>query len=236
MLIEPIQGEGGDNHFRAGWLHALRRICDENDILLIFDEVQTGMGTTGRRWCCEHFDVLPDLIAFGKKSQVCGVMAGPRLDEVPSNVFRLASRISSTWGGNLTDMVRSAHNLEVIESENLIEHAATVGRQLLEDLEGLAASEAIISNVRGRGLFIAFDLPDAKSRERFYEGLFEIGLLAIRCGERSIRFRPPLDIPAKAATEAMGMVREQCRRTSEGDRGGSAGRGGSKRELEGKAG
>jgi len=103
LIIEPIQGEGGDNHFRGEFLQTLRRICDQNDILLIFDEVQCGMGITGRNWCCEHFDVLPDLLCFGKKAQVCGVMAGPRLDEVKDNCFRLPSRISSTWGGNFTD-------------------------------------------------------------------------------------------------------------------------------------
>src|SRR4030095_4341599 len=95
IILEPIQGEGGDNHFRGEWLRTLRRLCDEYDVLLIFDEVQTGFGTTGKRWCAEHFGVQPDLIAFGKKSQTCGVMAGPRLDEVTENVFRLPSRINS---------------------------------------------------------------------------------------------------------------------------------------------
>src|SRR6266404_2069451 len=100
IIIEPIQGEGGDNHFRGEWLKKLREICNENDVLLIFDEVQCGMGATGRNWCCEHFDVVPDLLAFGKKAQVCGVMAGPRLDEVKDNAFRLPSRLNSTWGAN----------------------------------------------------------------------------------------------------------------------------------------
>ena len=67
IIIEPIQGEGGDNHFRGEWLRKLRKICDENDVLLIFDEVQCGMGVTGRNWCCEHFDVVPDVLAFGKR-------------------------------------------------------------------------------------------------------------------------------------------------------------------------
>ncbi|MGH7935640.1 MAG: aminotransferase class III-fold pyridoxal phosphate-dependent enzyme, partial [Chthoniobacterales bacterium] len=75
IIIEPIQGEGGDNHFRGEWLKKLREICDENEILLIFDEVQTGMGTTGKMWCSQHFGVVPDLMAFGKKAQVCGIMA-----------------------------------------------------------------------------------------------------------------------------------------------------------------
>ena len=109
IIIEPVQGEGGDNHFRGEFLQTLRRICDENECCLIFDEVQCGMGITGKNWCCEHFDVLPDLLVFGKKAQVCGVMAGPRLDEVKDNCFRLPSRINSTWGGNFTDYVRSTH-------------------------------------------------------------------------------------------------------------------------------
>src|SRR6185436_19418605 len=89
IIIEPIQGEGGDNHFRGEWLRTLRRICDEHEVLLIFDEVQTGAGATGKNWCCQHFEVTPDLLAFGKKTQACGVMAGPRLVEAPENCFRL---------------------------------------------------------------------------------------------------------------------------------------------------
>jgi L-lysine 6-transaminase len=212
IIIEPIQGEGGDNHFRAEWFHTLRRICDESDILLIFDEVQTGVGGTGRRWCCEHFGVLPDMIAFGKKAQVCGVVAGPRLDEVRDNCFRLPGRINSTWGGNLTDMARSTHCLRVIEEEKLIANAETMGRVFLHKLKQLAAEEPIISGVRGRGLIIAFDLPDAQTRERFYKGLFETGLLAIRSGEKSIRFRPALDVTAETIDASMGLLREQCRR------------------------
>ena len=142
IIIEPIQGEGGDNHFRGEWLQTLRRICDENEMLLIFDEVQCGMGTTGRNWCCEHFGVMPDLMAFGKKAQVCGVMAGPRLDEVKDNAFRLPSRLNSTWGGNFTDMVRSTHFLRIIEEENLVENAGVVGEHFLNRLLELQKDEA----------------------------------------------------------------------------------------------
>ncbi len=212
ILIEPIQGEGGDNHFRAEWFRALRRLCDEHDILLIFDEVQCGLGLTGRTWCCEHFGVLPDLLAFGKKTQVCGVMAGPRLDEVADNVFRLPSRINSTWGGNLTDMVRATHYLRIIEQEGLVDNAREMGRIFLDELRRLAASEPLISGVRGRGLMMAFDLPDRKTREVFFHGLFELGLLAIRSGERSIRFRPVLDIKPEVIQAASELIHRQCRR------------------------
>jgi L-lysine 6-transaminase len=210
VIIEPIQGEGGDNHFRGEWLRVLREICDANEILLIFDEVQSGFGTTGRRWCCEHFGVLPDLLVFGKKAQACGVMAGSRLDEVPDNVFRLSGRINSTWGGNLGDMVRSTHVLEVIEREKLIDHAAAAGGEFLEGLHRLAANQPILSGVRGRGLMLAFDLPNRELRELFYKGLFELGLLAIRSGERSIRFRPALDFPISSIHDAIEILQAQC--------------------------
>ncbi|HEY1770232.1 MAG TPA: L-lysine 6-transaminase [Chthoniobacterales bacterium] len=210
ILIEPIQGEGGDNHFRGEWLQTLRRICDENEMLLIFDEVQTGMCATGRNWCCQHFDVLPDLMSFGKKAQVCGVMAGPRLDEVKENVFRLTSRINSTWGANFTDMVRSTHFLEIIEQENLVENARVVGAHFLERLLELQNDEPMITAVRGRGLFLAFDLPDAATREEFWKGAFSRGVFTLRSGERSIRFRPALDISKEVVDEATDLLREQC--------------------------
>jgi L-lysine 6-transaminase len=212
IIIEPIQGEGGDNHFRGEWLKKLRDICDENEILLIFDEVQCGMGATGRNWCCEHFDVVPDLMAFGKKAQVCGVMAGPRLDHVKDNAFRMPSRLNSTWGGNFTDMVRSTHYLRIIEEEHLVENAAKVGAYFLDQLINLQRECSMISGVRGRGLFLAFDLPDAEIREQFWKGLFDLGVLTLRSGEHSVRFRPALDLTAHVVDEAMDLMRKQCQR------------------------
>src|SRR5438132_14217223 len=210
IIIEPIQGEGGDNHFRGEWLQTLRKICDENDILLIFDEVQCGMGVTGRTWCCQHFDVVPDLLAFGKKAQVCGVMAGPRLDEVKDNAFRLPSRLNSTWGGNLTDMVRSTHYMHIIEEEFLVENTAKVGAYFLDQLRELQREEELFSAARGRGLFLAFDLPDAKTREKFWHGFFDRGVLTLRSGENSIRFRPALDVTAEVIDEGMELMRRFC--------------------------
>ena len=212
IIIEPIQGEGGDNHFRGEWLKKLREICDQNEILLIFDEIQCGMGVTGRTWCCQHFGVVPDLLAFGKKAQVCGVMAGPRIDEVKDNAFRLPSRLNSTWGGNFTDMVRSTHFMRIIESENLIENARLMGERIVKSLHTIAAEFPVMTAVRGRGLFIAFDLPDPKTRDEFWKGLFDAGVLTLKSGERAIRFRPALDITAEVIDEAMDLLRKQCQR------------------------
>lgn len=96
LIIEPIQGEGGDNHFRPEFFQYLRKITEENEIILILDEVQTGVGTTGKFWAFEHSGMVPDIIAFGKKMQVCGIMASDKLNEVDS-VFKIPSRINSTW-------------------------------------------------------------------------------------------------------------------------------------------
>jgi L-lysine 6-transaminase len=212
IIIEPIQGEGGDNHFRQQWFKKLRTICDEHDVLLIFDEVQCGMGVTGRVWCCQNFDVKPDLLAFGKKAQVCGVMAGPRLDEVKDNAFRMPSRLNSTWGGNYTDMVRSTHLMRIIEQENLAENAGRVGKYFVEQLRTLQSEFPMISGARGQGFFLAFDLPDPKTREEMWKGLFDLGVLTLRSGEQSIRFRPALDMSTEVVDEAMKLMRKQCGR------------------------
>jgi L-lysine 6-transaminase len=212
IIIEPIQGEGGDNHFRGEWLKKLRTICDQHNVLLIFDEVQCGMGVTGKVWCFQNFDVVPDLVAFGKKAQVCGVMAGPRLDEVKDNAFRLPSRLNSTWGGNYTDMVRSTHLMRIIEQDNLVANAGRVGKHFLQQLQQLQTEFPMITGARGRGLFLSFDLPDPQTREEIWKGLFDLGVLTLRSGEQAIRFRPAMDISTEVVDQAVELMRKQCSR------------------------
>ena len=212
IIIEPIQCEGGDNHFRREWFETLRRICDRHDMLLIYDEVQTGMCMSGKNWCFQHFGVTPDLIAFGKKAQVCGLIAGNRIDDVPTNVFRVSSRINSTWGGNLMDMVRSTYYLNIIEREKLIENARIMGDRFLAELEKLAADEKLVTAVRGRGLLLAFTLPSTEARNQFWKGCFDLGLLTLRCGEKSIRLRPVLDVKPEIIDESMAIIRKQLGR------------------------
>ncbi|MFQ6674089.1 MAG: aminotransferase class III-fold pyridoxal phosphate-dependent enzyme, partial [Fidelibacterota bacterium] len=195
IIIEPIQGEGGDNHFRKEFLRNLKTVCQENEIMLIFDEVQTGLGITGKMWAWEHFDVVPDLMSFGKKTQVCGFVSGSRLDEVGNNVFRESSRINSTWGGNLTDMVRTTIYLEIIREENILEKVAASGAHLLDKLRTLQEDYPdLVSNVRGLGLMCAFDLPTGEMRDSATRAVLENGAFILGCGNHSIRFRPPLNI------------------------------------------
>ncbi len=196
LIIEPIQGEGGDNHFRPEFFRTLRNLCDENDMLFLVDEVQTGMGLTGQMWGFQAMEVVPDLFAFGKKTQVCGFASNDRILEAPENVFTVSSRINSTWGGNLVDMVRCRRYLEIIAEENLVENARVVGEFLKARLEELAAEfPGRMTAVRGRGLFIAFDLPDGAMRGRLLATwLQKHRVMALASGERAIRLRPPLTL------------------------------------------
>ncbi|HOO59718.1 MAG TPA: L-lysine 6-transaminase [Candidatus Mcinerneyibacteriales bacterium] len=205
ILIEPIQGEGGDNHFRPEFMQALQKICRDNDILFILDEVQSGMGITGKMWAHEYYDIQPDIISFGKKMQVCGIFAGPRIDEVENNVFKEASRINSTWGGNLTDMVRATRYLEIIKEDRLVEHAAEMGEYIISELRQF---EGTVTNIRGKGLMIAFDLENSEKRDAFKETLFEKGLIALPCGQKSIRFRPFLDVTKADIDKAISIIKE----------------------------
>lgn len=211
IIIEPIQSEGGDNHFRPEFMKQLRQLADENEVLLIYDEVQTGVGATGRFWAHEHFgpEALPDIIAFGKKMQVCGILAGPRVDEVETNVFRVPSRINSTWGGNLVDMVRADKILEIIAEDKVVEHVARVGEYLhMRLLELSTEFPDLISNVRGRGLMVAFDLPTKAHREALVrDALARADMLLLRAGERSIRSRCALTITESEIDEGISRLR-----------------------------
>jgi L-lysine 6-transaminase len=202
FVAEPIQGEGGDNHLRAEFLQAMQALCVENDALFVLDEVQTGCGMTGTAWAYQQLGVAPDVVAFGKKVQVCGIMAGGRVDEVPDNVFRVSSRINSTWGGNLTDMVRSRRQLEVISDEGLIERAALLGKRLLDDLRAVPG----LDSVRGRGLMVAFDLPTTDERNAVLRRLHEDHVLILGSGERGIRLRPALTIAEGELAHAVDAI------------------------------
>lgn len=207
ILIEPIQCEGGDHHFRPEFLRELRARADRYEALLIFDEVQTGMGGTGTMWAFEQLDVVPDIVAFGKKTQVCGIMSTERIDDVKGNVFRISSRINSTWGGNLADMVRGARYLQIMDEDGLLRHATEVGAYFKERLHELEAECDVVTNVRGRGLLLALDLPDPELRNAARWQCWERGLAVLTCGQRSLRFRPPLIITRAEVDKCVAVLR-----------------------------
>ncbi|MBV6463295.1 MAG: putative L-lysine-epsilon aminotransferase [Chlorobi bacterium] len=198
IVLEPIQGEGGDRYVRKEFLQQLRTLADENQALLIFDEVQTGVGITGHWWAHQEYGVTPDIMVFGKKMQVCGIISTNRIDDVPDNVFHTPSRINSTWGGNLTDMARVTRYLEIIDEEKLVQNAATQGTYLHNKVLELQSKLGnTISNVRGLGLYRAFDLPDTATRNAFLSNVLKQGVIMVGSGQRTVRFRPPLNISSE---------------------------------------
>ncbi len=215
FLMEPIQGEGGDHHFRPEFLQAMQALCREHDALFVLDEVQSGAGLTGTAWAYQQLGVQPDVVAFGKKTQVCGIMAGGRVDEVRDNVFAVGSRINSTWGGSLTDMVRARRIFEVIERDGLIEAAARAGAVLMDELRALAERHPEVSDVRGRGLMCAFSLPDADRRNAVVADLqANEHVLLLGCGARSIRFRPALTVSDDELREGVAALSRSLDRTA----------------------
>lgn len=211
FIAEPIQGEGGDNHMRAEFLQRLQDLVHSHDALFIMDEVQTGVGTTGTAWAYQQLGLEPDVVAFSKKAQVGGIMAGGRVDEVPDNVFAVSGRINSTWGGGLVDMVRARRILEIIERESLIGQAGPKGRAFLAALQRIADEyPGTVTHVRGRGLMVALDLPDGETRGRVLTRLRDDEhVLALPSGEKAIRFRPALsaaDDELALAAAALGRV------------------------------
>ncbi len=195
FIAEPIQGEGGDRHLSARYLQGMQALCHDHDALFILDEVQTGVGITGTPWAHQQLGLEPDLVSFGKKTHVCGVMAGRHVDDIDDNVFRVSSRINSTFGGGLADMARASVIFDVIERDNLIANAAKMGDHLQQRLDELADAHTEVSNARGRGLFCAVDLPDGARRDAVVGHLFRHEhVIALGCGTRSIRFRPTLTV------------------------------------------
>jgi L-lysine 6-transaminase len=196
FIAEPIQAEGGDNHLRAEFLQAMQEMCHRHEALFVLDEVQTGAGVTGTAWCYQQLGLEPDVVAFAKKVQLGGIMAGRRVMNVPDNVFVTSGRINSTWGGNLTDMVRSRRLLELVESTGAIANAAEVGGHLRSRLEEIeAARPEVVSNARGRGLLCAVDFADDATRTAVIAAMHDDEhVLVLSCGERSVRFRPHLNV------------------------------------------
>jgi len=208
IIVEPIQSEGGDNHLREEFLIQLKALADENDAFLIYDEVQTGVGLTGKFWCHQHYSekARPDIIAFGKKMQVCGILVGNKVDQIDSNVFKVPSRINSTWGGNLVDMVRSSQILQIIAEDSLCDNAAVVGQYLKEGLQTLAGKHDKVTNVRGKGLLCAFDFPNKNMRDEFIKKGMQHNVMFLGCGNQTIRFRPALCMEKKHIDEGLAIM------------------------------
>jgi len=203
IFVEPIQGEGGYIVPPTGWLADLRRLCDEHGIVLVMDEVQSGVGRTGTMWASEHEGVQPDIMCIGKGlasgMPLAGIVARSEvMDWQPGGH-------GSTFGGNPVACAAAVATLDLVESE-LAANAKAVGEHLLTALGSLAETWPMIGQVRGRGLMIGIDLPDHDTAAAVELACYEHGLLVLTCGERSIRLAPPLVVSTEQADTAVEIL------------------------------
>jgi len=183
VMVEPIQSTFGDNHLDYDLLKGIRKLCDEFKVPLIFDEVQTGFCTTGKVWFFEHLDITPDIVVFGKKAQVCGIMAKEKF----SSIFD-TKILYTTWDSELIDMIRSTHIIDFIEKNQILDKFSLFSSKFIRKLKELNG----IKNVRGIGGLIAFDFETQNQRDKFFDNMFNNGMLCNPTGEKSIRLRPHL--------------------------------------------
>ena len=203
IFVEPVQGEGGYIVPPAGWLQDLRDLCDEHGILLVMDEVQSGIGRTGTMWACEHDGVVPDIITAGK-----GLASGLPLSAIiaKGSIMEWApGKHGSTFGGNPVACAAALATLDLVERE-LMDNAAARGAQLIAGMQRIAGEQSLITGVRGRGLMVGFDLPDHDAAVALEAACFERGLLGLTCGKRGFRFAPPLVLTEAQAEIALAIV------------------------------
>jgi 4-aminobutyrate aminotransferase len=206
IVVEPVLGEGGYIVPPDGWLQALRALCDRHGILLVCDEVQSGMGRTGKMWAAEHFGVEPDILLAGK-----GIASGMPLGAMiarDSVMTWTKGTHGSTYGGNPLSCAAAIATIEVIRREELLENAAKVGDQLRNGLRDIQSRHDAIREVRGLGLMIGVEFPDHETAAAVERGAFERGLLILGCGENAIRMSPPLVFREDQARVALEVFEE----------------------------
>ena len=200
FLVEPIQATYGDSYFPQGFFTKSRELCDKYNICLIFDEIQTGFGATGKMWYFEHFGIIPDIVAFGKKTQVSGVMAKAAYGKT----FETPIRLEVTWDGSLLDMVRCKYILQAYKKYNILENAIARGKEIVKGLKELSA----LKNLRATGLLVAFDFESAVERDDVFKTAVQKRLICNKTRDRSIRLRPNLNLNAKEAQEAVSIFQD----------------------------
>ncbi len=202
IVIEPIQGEGGYFPAPATFLAALREICDEHGILLIADEIQSGMGRTGRWWAMQHAGIEPDILTSAK-----GIASG-----MPLGAFIARESVwtwppgahGSTFAGNPVCVAAGLATLDLIESD-LMANATVMGERLRAGLERVAAGSSAVRDIRGKGLMLGVEFGGHDAANAVQQAAFERGLLTLECGQASLRFSPPLIVDAAAVDTAVSI-------------------------------
>lgn len=202
VLVEPIQCSAGDIHQDIEFFKGLRSLCNIYGVPLIFDEIQIGFGGTGKLWYFEHLGIEPDIVIFGKKTQLSGIMAKEHLGSIfsPSRSIRL----EVTWDGDVADMIRCKYIIRAYNESKILDNVRIQAETLKSNLSELKA----IRNYRSQGLIIGFDLTTAEERDRLVKRLYENGLICNSTGQKSIRLRPNLAISEIDTTNAIDIIKK----------------------------
>lgn len=198
LLIEPVQSTYGDNYFSREFFNLIRRLCDEHKVCLIFDEIQTGFGATGEIWYFQHLNIEPDIVVFGKKSQVSGIM----VKENFSKTFETPVRLEVTWDGDLVDMVRSKYVLKAYEEYKIMDNVKKRNKELIDGLKDISG----LQNIRAAGLLVAFDFKMQKDRDLFFNRAVEKRFICNKTRDITVRFRPNLNISSEEVQEALRII------------------------------
>jgi 4-aminobutyrate aminotransferase len=212
VFVEPVLGEGGYVIPPAGWLQRLRALCSEQGILFVADEIQSGMGRTGRMWAVEHFDVEPDILLAGK-----GIASGMPLGAMTARADLMTwatGAHGSTYGGNPVSCAAALATIDLIQG-GLAANAAEVGAFLLEGLKALAARQPLIADVRGLGLMIGIEFATPETADAVEMACFRRGVLTLRAGDAAIRMSPPLVIGQEQAATGLRVFEEACAEVAE---------------------
>jgi len=196
VILEHFQGEGGYRIPSEKMVKGIRKICHNNNISYISDEVQAGMGRTGKWWAFQHYNIKPDVFSVAKALQVGATVANKK-------IFPPPGAISSTWGGgHIIDLALGTKTIEIIKKKNLLQKNRTLGYHVMKELKQINN----ISNVRGRGLMIGFDLQDTKKRDELIEECTKNGLIIMGAGQKSIRLTPPYIIEKSSVDEGIRII------------------------------
>lgn len=199
VIIEPIQATAGDIYLDTIKLKEIEEVCKQNDICFIVDEIQTGFGSTGEMWYSKKIGLDPDIIVFGKKAQICGVMVNDKYSEAIDSEYR---KLEVTFDGDLIDAIRSEYILNAIENYELLKNVKKNSNLLKSELSG------VFDNYRSSGHLIAFDFKDKKERDTFVLNAYSNQLLINPTGERSVRIRPNLAFTEKEMDEFLDIIQK----------------------------
>jgi len=204
VLMEPIQCSAGDIHHEKKFFKGLRLLCDKYSVPLVFDEIQVGFGGTGKLWYYQHLEILPDIVIFGKKTQLSGIM----VNESHSGIFSKdqITRLEVTWDGDILDMIRCKHIIKAYREDSIIDAVTEKGQFLVSSLSKIKG----LYKVRGAGLIAAFDLKDRQTRDTLVRRMYENQLICNQTGDKSIRLRPNLAISKNEIENALDIINKTC--------------------------